>query len=180
MDFCLPCLANSVLFFSTTAATSCTNTRIETRFGATLFYLSPTLYPLFSSDSVILPPPATAAAAHPTLAQVDFCANDPCPDGHRCIDHGDDFSCECPGGRNGPDCNQVPRTVSTPSPSASSDTHIETKRRRCCCWNGMAETFHSLASRIGYAENFSNHFHSLYNEITIDQEETFMAVPMVG
>lgn len=44
--------------------------------------------------------------------QVDFCANDPCPDGHRCIDHGDDFSCECPGGRNGPDCNQVPRTVS--------------------------------------------------------------------
>lgn len=44
---------------------------------------------------------------------MDFCANDPCPDGHRCIDHGDDFTCECPGGRNGPDCNQVPRTVSS-------------------------------------------------------------------
>lgn len=55
---------------------------------------------LFLFNSVIL------------MKQVDFCANDPCPDGHRCIDHGDDFSCECPGGRNGPDCNQVPRTVS--------------------------------------------------------------------
>lgn len=44
--------------------------------------------------------------------QVEFCANDPCPPGHRCIDRGDDFSCECPGGRNGPDCNEVPRTVS--------------------------------------------------------------------
>lgn len=46
------------------------------------------------------------------LFQVDFCANKPCPEGHRCIDHGNDFSCECPGGRNGPDCNQMPRTVS--------------------------------------------------------------------
>lgn len=44
--------------------------------------------------------------------QVDFCANNPCPEGHRCYDRGNDFTCECPGGRNGPDCNQVPRTVS--------------------------------------------------------------------
>lgn len=45
-------------------------------------------------------------------SQVDFCANNPCPEGHRCNDRGDDYTCECPGGRNGPDCNQVPRTVS--------------------------------------------------------------------
>lgn len=48
-----------------------------------------------------------------TRFQVDFCANNPCPEGHRCNDRGDDYTCECPGGRNGPDCNQVPRTVSS-------------------------------------------------------------------
>lgn len=47
-----------------------------------------------------------------SILQVDFCANNPCPEGHRCNDRGNDFTCECPGGRNGPDCNQVPRTVS--------------------------------------------------------------------
>lgn len=44
--------------------------------------------------------------------QIDFCANNPCPEGHQCSDHGNDFSCDCPEGRNGPDCSQVPRTVS--------------------------------------------------------------------
>lgn len=44
--------------------------------------------------------------------QIDFCANNPCPEGHQCSDHGNDFSCDCPEGRNGPDCSQVPRMVS--------------------------------------------------------------------
>lgn len=43
--------------------------------------------------------------------QVDFCANNPCPEGHQCNDHGNDFSCECPEGRSGTDCSQFPRTV---------------------------------------------------------------------
>lgn len=43
--------------------------------------------------------------------QVDFCANNPCPEGHQCMDHGNDFSCECPLGLSGLDCNQVPQTV---------------------------------------------------------------------
>lgn len=43
--------------------------------------------------------------------QVDFCANNPCPEGHQCMDHGNDFSCECPEGRSGLDCSQIPRTV---------------------------------------------------------------------
>lgn len=44
--------------------------------------------------------------------QIDFCANNPCEDGYRCVDHGDEYSCVCPGGHNVPDCHEVPRTVS--------------------------------------------------------------------
>lgn len=48
--------------------------------------------------------------------QIDFCASNPCEDGFRCIDHGDKFSCVCPGEQNGehnsPDCLDLPRTVS--------------------------------------------------------------------
>lgn len=45
--------------------------------------------------------------------QIDFCANNPCPEGHQCSDHGNDYSCECPEGRTGIDCSQIPRTVSS-------------------------------------------------------------------
>lgn len=44
--------------------------------------------------------------------QIDFCANNPCEDGYRCIDNVDEYSCVCPGEiGDGPDCHEVPRTV---------------------------------------------------------------------
>ncbi|KAM8715679.1 hypothetical protein ACLKA7_002689 [Drosophila subpalustris] len=70
--------------------------------------------------------------------KVDFCANKPCPEGHRCIDHGNDFSCECPGGRNGPDCNQMPRTQCNENPCTHGGT----------CWSS-GESFY-CACRPGY------------------------------
>ncbi|KAL7724860.1 hypothetical protein ACLKA6_017302 [Drosophila palustris] len=73
--------------------------------------------------------------------KVDFCANKPCPEGHRCIDHGNDFSCECPGGRNGPDCNQMPRTYFQQC-NENPCTHGGT------CWSS-GESFY-CACRPGY------------------------------
>lgn len=46
------------------------------------------------------------------LSQIDFCANNPCEDGYRCVDHGDEYSCVCPGsGDHNVPCDEVPRTV---------------------------------------------------------------------
>lgn len=46
-------------------------------------------------------------------SQIDFCANNPCDDGYRCVDHGDEYSCVCPGsGDHNVPCDEIPRTVS--------------------------------------------------------------------
>nr|XP_029710054.1 fibropellin-1-like [Aedes albopictus] len=115
---------------------------------------------------------------------VDFCANDPCPDGHRCIDHGDDFTCECPGWSQrtrlqsgAPNvCSELP-PLSTRIPPTNQPPKMTMILR-----NGKSKTFilfqpeRELSSNARWlnlvqdetTENFSTHFHSGRNEITID------------
>lgn len=84
--------------------------------------------------------PCSIVCFHFARRQIDFCANNPCPEGHQCSDHGNDFSCDCPEGRNGPDCSQVPRTVSWLKKKcfSMSELHSNKKRDSTANWNSVA------------------------------------------
>ena len=45
--------------------------------------------------------------------QVDLCEPNPCPEPRYCVDHGNNYSCECPKGYSGPDCLIPSRAVSS-------------------------------------------------------------------
>lgn len=64
--------------------------------------------------------------------QIDFCASNPCLDGQQCSDHGNDYSCECPEGRTGPDCTQVIRTVGLKKPTQLYFSLCLTNFGSCC------------------------------------------------
>jgi hypothetical protein len=69
---------------------------------------------------------------------VDLCEPNPCPEPRYCVDHGNNYSCECPKGYSGPDCLIPSRAACSTNPCTNGGT----------CWSNM-DSFY-CACKPGY------------------------------
>lgn len=73
-----------------------------------------TLFNIRSTNTKLIISTNTLVGIRSQIAsvQVDLCEPNPCPESSYCVNHGNNYSCECPKGFSGPDCLMPSRAVS--------------------------------------------------------------------